>query len=256
MFSILRLFVRVAAIAIVAATMMSTVNAQSAIDSAKNPLELATKQNNLVFAAYMVLLVLVLIFTYFLWRSGNNVQDAIRKDADARIQEAKQGVEQLKKDNLTLSSQLATLQDEASKQQERAAKAEESLLRLRNELKDRQISPQQRQELVRLLKGGPNGPIQIIISPDVSDASALANQIHDTLHEAGWTNVPIRLAMATDAVGLSIGVHDVKSMPSYVELLRDAFSQIGIHIDILEYPSFPSELIQLNIGHKPGLSPN
>jgi hypothetical protein len=51
---------------------------QSAIDK-------AATVNKLLFAGYVVLLLLTAIATVLLWASGNRVQDEIRKDADARI---------------------------------------------------------------------------------------------------------------------------------------------------------------------------
>lgn len=256
MLLILWLFSRHAAIAVAMAMVMSAMSAQFAPDSGKSPLELATKQNNALFWVYMTLLALVLVFTYLVWSSGNNVQEAIRQDAEARIKEATKDLPLLQKAASDAKIEQQNVEIELARQKEKAAKAEESLLRLKNELKDRQLSPEQSTELVRLLKDVPNGPIEIIISPDVSDAYAFANQIHDILHAAGWTKVPVRLALATNVVGLSIGVHDKMAMPPYVEPLQHALSLVGIHVDIIGFPNFPPELVEMHIGHKPSISPN
>src|SRR5690242_10298210 len=83
-------FLSTAIIVMEMAAVMDSMNAQSASDSSRNTLELATRQNNWIFGAYMLLLILVLICTYLLWKSGNNVQETIRRDANARIAQAGQ----------------------------------------------------------------------------------------------------------------------------------------------------------------------
>src|SRR5437016_2763211 len=57
--------------------------------STSDAIEVANRMHNRIFAIYMLLLVLVAIFSYLVWNSGNRVQMAIQQDADARIEEAK-----------------------------------------------------------------------------------------------------------------------------------------------------------------------
>src|ERR1017187_2194800 len=59
------------------------------IPRSTTPIEAAISSNNRLFYIYLVLVILVAIFTFLVWKSGNKVQDSIRYDADARIGEAK-----------------------------------------------------------------------------------------------------------------------------------------------------------------------
>jgi cell division protein FtsB len=215
MFSFLRLCSRMAATAVTAATMMSTMSAQSATDSVKSPLELAIRQNNLLFGAYMVLLVLVLIFTYLLWRSGNSVQEAIRKDADARIEEAKSTAAQadarskkLENDNLTLTGTVAELQTDAAKQQERAAIAERALLELQERLAHRRIGPSQHAKLVALLQPFAGSTVTLTKLGD-SEAGAFADDIISVLTDARWhISLTIAGMISPPAYGLRCSINE------------------------------------------------
>jgi cell division protein FtsB len=167
--------------------------AQSSEGSA---IDAATKRNSTLFTAYIAVLLftalVVAVFTWLTWDSGNKVQEAIRKDADARIQEAKQGVEQLKKDNLTLSSKLANLQDEAAKQQERAAIAERALLELQEHNKPRLLTSDQRRQMTDHLKQFFGQRVSLFVYAGDSEITGIAEQLHDVLNTpiskggAGW----------------------------------------------------------------------
>lgn len=65
---------------------MSTVIVMSTIQSSE--IERAASQQTYVFVAYVILLVLTLVGTVFLYRAGNAYQQAVKADADARIAEA------------------------------------------------------------------------------------------------------------------------------------------------------------------------
>ena len=92
---ILRQFVTIAAMTIIVAPIMKTVNAMSTIQS--SPIERAATQHNWLFAVYFVLLLLIALMTWIVWKSGNRVQDEVRKDADARIATADSRAEEAKR---------------------------------------------------------------------------------------------------------------------------------------------------------------
>lgn len=102
----------------------------------------ATKTHNVIFGVYVVVLILTVLGTVLVWKSGNKVQDAVKADADARIVEAKRGAaeadekaakagenaskaneraQKLEGDNLTLRGQVATLETAASQAQKDVA---------------------------------------------------------------------------------------------------------------------------------------
>jgi hypothetical protein len=150
---ILRLFALIArapkAIAAIPKTVMpimTTQVGQSAIDA-------ATKRNGRVFAAYIVVLVVtalvVAFFTWFTWDSGNQVQDAIRIEADARIAEANNAAAQanersvrIESSNIQLRTDLEhsiaesrTKQTALEVEQRKTAEAQEKAARAQLELK-------------------------------------------------------------------------------------------------------------------------
>jgi hypothetical protein len=177
MFSILRLFPRIAFTAkiapIVANMVITVMTAQSVDDQA---IAAATKRNGRMFVAYLIILlgtaVIIAVFTWLNWDSGNKVQDTIRISADARINEAKLAITKLEGENLKLSGELET-------QKERTATAERLYLELKNSVKDRTITPSQRQELVKKLAIGPKGKVQVVWASGDTDTYAFAVQVKD-----------------------------------------------------------------------------
>jgi hypothetical protein len=116
------------------AAIEKTVIAAMTTPIAESALEVATKRNSRVFAAYIVVLVLtallIAFFTWWTWDSGNRVQEAIQKEASARIEEAKSTAAQanerskfLENSNLILRSDLNTQTGEVAGLQKSAADA-------------------------------------------------------------------------------------------------------------------------------------
>jgi hypothetical protein len=240
-------------------------------DVGKNPIEELTRQHNLVFAGYMVLLMLGALFTYWVWSSGNRVQQAIQADADARIEEAKEGVAKLENDNLKLRGDLQaetgkvaglqkdaadakaaqqTVETELAKQRERTAIAERALLQLKESLKDRTILPDQRQTLLRLLTNAPKGRVQIWWVAGESDAYPLALQIQGILKECGWSEVTEHMAVGTTGVGFFIAIHNGEPAPAHAGLLQHAFISVGIALTALAEPDTPVGAVRIYIGRK------
>jgi hypothetical protein len=274
---------RIAAAAITMATIISPTNAQSTTEDGKNALALATKQNNLIFIVYMILLALVLIATYLLWKSGNSVQEAIRKDADARIEEAKRGVKQLEANNLTLTGDLETekgkvanlqkdaanakaaqqkVEIELSEQQERTAKAEKNLLEVRKRQNPRNIDGIDFERLKQYLVNKPKSPVIISCVYGDQEGCTFAEQIKSVFVASGW-NVsgafPRVLKGSPSGVALHIPSGN-KNMPAFpdplpaaVPTLIDAFRDVlGIELD-RRFPflmSLPSDTVEIFVGYK------
>ncbi len=125
---ILLLLAMMASTATTTTAQPSNPNATSTASSSKGAIRSAQKAHNLIFAGYVLLLVLTAFGTYWVWSSGNRVQEAVQGDADARIEEAKRGASEanaksdsLEKDNLVLRGQVATLESNASNAQKELA---------------------------------------------------------------------------------------------------------------------------------------
>jgi hypothetical protein len=109
-----RAFSRIAAIATMI-TAAIPINAISSSSSSKeDPISAATRFHTLVFFLYVVILVLAAIFQWWVWSTNNRLQDAIRKDSDARIAEAAAATVKLENENLILTGQISKLQIDAS----------------------------------------------------------------------------------------------------------------------------------------------
>src|SRR5579864_554044 len=115
----------------IANTMIAMTMVQSSGDRA---IDAATARNGRIFVAYIVVLlvtaIIIAVFTWLTWDSGNKLQDAIRQDANARIQEARQGVAQLQQDNLALGRNLETEKGKVAVLQKDAANAKAAEQRL------------------------------------------------------------------------------------------------------------------------------
>ena len=113
-------------------TTMIAAMAQAALSDSSASVVGASAAHNKIFIAYMVFLVGVAIgtlaFTYWVWKSGNAVQDAIRKDADARIAEAAVFATKANERAGILETEMLGLRIKADEQQERAAVAERELV--------------------------------------------------------------------------------------------------------------------------------
>jgi hypothetical protein len=133
------LFSRMATAPRMLANMPKTIITAMISPSGSSAIESATRQNNKLFATYIVVLVvtalLVALFTFLTWRSGNRVQDAIVADANARIEEANKKAaeanraageankraQELEGSNLVLRGQVATLETNAASAQKDVA---------------------------------------------------------------------------------------------------------------------------------------
>src|SRR5258708_16657597 len=113
----------------------------------QSAIEAAESRSTLIFGVYVVVLLIAAGLTVLVWTSGNTVQEAIGKDADARIVEA--------------TAATTRLQVELSAQQEKTAKAERALLEIQERLEPRTLSPGQRSQLRAALFAGPKGSFRV-----------------------------------------------------------------------------------------------
>ena len=163
MASILLVFSRTAktATTIIVSTAMNTMI--SGNDSGQNPIDELTRQHKWVFAGYMVLLGLMAIFSYWVWSSGNRVQEAIRKDADVRIAGANERAAE--------ANRLA--------EQERLAR-----IRIEERIAGWRLEPDAEERLIEKLKPYAKTPIDLSVNPNEIRFMRVIDRI---LEHAGWT---------------------------------------------------------------------
>jgi hypothetical protein len=246
----------------VPANAMSTNNS-----SGDGAIRAAQVRHNRIFGVYVVLLGLTVIGTYFVWSSGNKVQDAIQADATARITEAQSTAlqadarsKELEKDNLVLKGQVATLQADASAQQERAAVAETNLLELRGQVEPRRLTASQKSELTKLLtRGGSDGAA--IVTPLMDgEASDFAGDFNSALQAANWTTLRI-VNRISSSFGIAVVTCEGTKEPVLLvaKRLSDALSAAGIPHESKTFkdgdastsPSFQAGYVYLVVEHKP-----
>lgn len=112
--------------AISVAPIMKTVIAMSTIQSNPPEIERAATQQTYLFVGYIFLLLLTAAASVFLYRAGNRYQDAVKKDADARIAEAQRVVSEA-------DAKAAEANLGAAKANEGLAKSNEEIARLTKE---------------------------------------------------------------------------------------------------------------------------
>jgi hypothetical protein len=125
------------------------------------------------------LALLTVFFSYIVWKSGNDLQDAQRRATELQVENAKaaaatanQNTEALKKENLELAIQLE------QEQQQR--------LKLARRVGPRIITPEEKKFIVSVLRGYPNQKITVnLLASHDPEAKSFSEQLINTLKEAG-----------------------------------------------------------------------
>jgi hypothetical protein len=164
---ILLLFDRIAIAPMIAAPIINMVTAMTNVDtgtpdvgaaaSAVAGIAAATARNIRIFNLYIAVLIVTALvlafFTWLVWDAGNKVQDAIRADADARLETEKGKVAGLQKDAADAKATQQLVEIDLAKQQERTALAEQATLELQKTVAWRTVSEKQAAIIERYLAG-------------------------------------------------------------------------------------------------------
>lgn len=263
-------FMKYVLIATAAITSIAMATTQSVTEVATRPVEAAAKQNNLVFGIYVSLLVLLAIWTVVLWKSGNNLQEAIRANANARIEEAKalgsqanERANRLEQDNILLRTAQQKVETDLANQRERAAIAERSLLELQEKLAWRSLNTKQQERIVAKLKAFPRTPFQLRVFQE-PEAIRFMNQIADILRSADWVQQPVVAAMLmtskygdvgmtlSSGIIVNIDTSRTAELDSAARALAAALDSEGVasEFKIITIQNQP-ERIHIAIGKKP-----
>jgi hypothetical protein len=168
MAAVLLLLVMMASPATTTTVTPNTANAMPTnIPSGDEIIRAAQTRHNRIFGAYVLILVLTVIGTYLVWSSGNEVQDAVQAEANARIEEAK----------------AVAAQANQRAEEERLAR-----VKIEERLAGRRISPEKHDELVAILKQTP-GSIVISGLANVDESKTYAIAIAGIFRDAGWQTV-------------------------------------------------------------------
>jgi hypothetical protein len=198
--------------------------------------------HNRVFTGYVLLLILTVFGTYFVWSSGNRVQDAVQAEANARIEEAKRAAAEAEKDASEARKETAILQKQTVELRKEQIKQghKEPLLRA------------QMTSVVNQLKPFPGSKIEIRYCLTVAnnrnvedDAWKVAQLLRDIVKEANWVVNPTPLRVNCFGAGLQVSVNPnaSKSARRAAEALHSALRRVPLNFEkdrVQEIKSDPS----------------
>lgn len=155
-------------------------------------IDAATKRNGRIFIAYIVVLLvtalIIAIFTWLTWDSGNKLQDAIRADATARIADATKDLPALQTAASDAKAAQQKIETELERQKERTAVAERALLELQEHNRPRHLTADQQARITTKAKSFAGTTFDIAAS-NSREPLDLVIAIEDTLVGAGWTEL-------------------------------------------------------------------
>lgn len=177
--------------AITARPIARMVNAMATVQSAlllnqssPSPTELADKAQRRLFIASVIFGVAAAligaVLALLLWRANNKYQDAVTADANARIEEAKRGAEEARRDAATANEKAKELLLRIEEESRKRAEAEERLERLRKKVEPRGLT-----SLEHLFEGA-RGSAEIVYQRDDPEAYRFAYDVFLTLQLAKW----------------------------------------------------------------------
>jgi hypothetical protein len=218
---------------------------------AKNdPVKSAQSVHNRVFGIYVFLLIGTVLFTYFVWATGNRVQDTIQGQAAARIEEADRIAaeanalaqaanasaqtaiaeqEKLRNDSLRITERLQTAEKEN-------AQAHAQIAVLEKDRTPRTISPSQQEKIASLLKVFAGQSVTVFRLASEKEAIDYFEIVCETLRKAGL-NVAPTIVFSGSGTGSGIAVHDVEFRSLLASTIQNAFRAEGIPMDGIVAPN-------------------
>ena len=263
--------------AIAAITVAPIITMAIAMSSQSNPSEIATAAwiHTLWFWAYVGLLLLTAVATVLLWRAGNKYQDAIKGDAEARIEEAKteaakanEGLAKANADIARLTADSARLNLEVAKAQKETEQERIARLKIEEKVAPRRITKEQQETIAGKLKSFAGQRINVLIYRGDVEAWFIADQIKLALGGvagAGWivhsatvtefnraiSGMMVETTLKADAKGVAAA----KALVSVLSAEKLVVSGPSPALETLKAGAFgildSEAAIQLVVGNKP-----
>ncbi len=93
------------------------------------------------------------------------------------------------------------------------------------------LDAQQRKMLIKLLKTGPKGELDIISVLDNSGSHQAAAELKSIFDEEGWTTSEIiQSAFSQPPEGINLVIHSKQTAPSYAKFLQKTLTTLGLHV--------------------------
>lgn len=225
---------------------MSTISEQNS-----SVIEVASRQHRVLFIIYILFLAATVITTILVWRANNKYQEAVTKDADARITDAHKKTKELEQENLKLRENVAKLEIES-------AKAKKELLELQERLKPRLLTDEQAIFLAKAIKGRSPDDTWLSCNSGDEESCNFGQQIFKILKFAEWNiannalqNTTIYTSDVNAITGIIISVNNLESPPSGVDLFRKIIEKFGFTVKMQK---IKSSQVGIHIGAKPNFS--
>lgn len=177
----------------------------------------------------------------------------VEGEAGAKIEDAKAeaGVK-IENARAEAAREIGKVQVEVAAQQERAAKAERALLELQERLRPRTLTPEQRAQLVELLRRGPKGTISLSCPVNDIEAHGFATLLEGVLEDAGWNpGEVVFAALKNPPVGVRIIQRNGGAAIPSAQALADALIAVGVTIDLRFDPNLSEGDLRVIVGTKP-----
>ncbi len=212
---------------------------------------------------------LTFISLLLLWRNGNQMANHLmdrERRASKRIKAVEKAAEEIRKELLSAQQsqdivdqqrRLAEMDADALRKEmdqvrQRYSSAEGDLKKRIQELKDihttqgitkgaattqgfgidtSRLDPQQKKMLIKLLKTGPKGELDIISVLDNHGSQQAAMEMKKVFDDNGWsTSDIVQSAFSTPPEGIVLVIHSKQTAPSYAKFLQRTLTTMGLPV--------------------------
>ena len=95
------------------------------------------------------------------------------------------------------------------------------------------LDPQQKKMLIKLLKTGPKGELDIISVLDNSGSHQAATELKTIFENQGWTISDIvQSAFSHPPEGINLVIHSKQTAPSYAKFLQKTLTTLGLQVSV------------------------
>ena len=194
----------------------------------------------------------------------------LAEEAKENAAKAKYETEKITKENIELRSnleksiadaaiekqKLAKTQIEVSDARRKQVEAEILLEQMKDRMRPRSLSLQQRTRLIEIISNFPKdivpkSGIHMQVNIGDSEAMSFASQIKSVIENSGLNVYGMENAtVPTIPKGLIMLVQNGENAPPYAAAFQRAFTDIGIHVQGIEVPDYGKDEVVLFIGSK------
>ncbi len=174
-----------------------------------------------------------------------------RKQVDA-IEEkrrlAEMDAEALRKE-LDRLRQKFTAAQQALKSSPSSASSASQTLEAENDAQEAVLEPKQVEILIKTLKNGPKGELDIVSLLGNETSLKMARELHEILSKQGWmVSQVIESAFSSEPEGIILAVHSKQTAPSYATFLQRAFTTIGLEVSARSVKKYREWSLTLIVG--------